>query len=157
MACASDVTRACWANTVTQRSARMRFAGRKVMEVNDKETSQIPFGMFELDAAGTVLHYSPASEDKRVGSDSLIGKNFFGDLISIAQMEELKGRFLSFMADGDSVERFTISFPYKQESVKVQIVMAHLTEKSERGRERFAIIRLMPERYAPAATTFADA
>jgi photoactive yellow protein len=122
------------------------------MEVNDNKTSQIPFGMFELDASGVVVHYSPASEGKRSeASDSLIGKNFFGDLISISQMEELKGRFLSFMADGDSVERFTISFPYNQESVKVQIVMAHLTEKSERGRERFAIIRLMPERYAPAA------
>jgi photoactive yellow protein len=128
------------------------------MEVNDNETSQIPFGMFELDAAGVVVHYSPASEEKRSeSSGGLIGKNFFGDLISISQMEELKGRFLRFMADGDSVERFTISFPYKQSNVKVQIVMAHLTEKSERGRERFAIIRLMPERYAPAVTTFADA
>lgn len=119
------------------------------MPVSDNETSQIPFGMFELDAAGTVLHYSPATEEKRgAHSNGIVGRNFFNDLISIAQIEALKGRFLSFMADGDSVERFTISFPYNHSSIKVQIVMAHVTEKSENGRERFALIRLMPEKQA---------
>jgi photoactive yellow protein len=122
------------------------------MEVNDNEISQIPFGMFELDASGTIIHYSPASERKSNDhANGMVGKNFFNDLVAIAQMEELKSRFLTFMADGDSVERFSLSFPYNQESVKVQIVMAHLIERSERGRERFALVRFMPETYAPAA------
>lgn len=119
------------------------------------DNAQIPFGMFELDAAGTVLHYSPAAEDKRDAlANAIVGRNFFGELSSIAQIEELKGRFLRFMTDGDSVERFTISFPHNHSSVKVQIVMACLTEKSEGGRERFALIRLMPESQ-PTATSFA--
>jgi photoactive yellow protein len=108
--------------------------------------------MFELDAAGVVIHYSPATDEKRdAPNESIVGRNFFDDLASLGQVEELRGRFLSFMAHGDSVERFTISFPYNQSSIKVQIVMAHLIERSERGRERFALIRLMPERYETAA------
>ena len=117
-----------------------------------KEHSQIPFGMFELDAAGVVVHYSPVMEEKQAASArGIVGKNFFDDLVFIEHVEELKRRFLSFMAHGDSVERFTVSFPYNQSSIKVQIVMAHLIERSERGRERFALIRLMPERYERTA------
>jgi photoactive yellow protein len=121
------------------------------MEVNDNEITIIPFGMFELDASGTVIHYSPASEGKRDAvANNIMGQNFFNELVPITQVEELKSRFLNFMANGTSVERFTVSFPYNQESIKVQIVMAHLSEKTEKGRERFALVRLMPEAYAPA-------
>jgi hypothetical protein len=60
------------------------------------------------------------------------------------------------MADGASVERFTVSFPYKRSNVKVQIVMAHVSEKSENGRERFALLRVMPETYS-SASSFARA
>src|SRR5215210_5453196 len=119
--------RECSANTATPTSVRVSFIGRKDMAVSDNDTSQIPFGMYELDAAGIVIHYSPAAETKRDAlAGKIVGKNFFDDLVAIAQVEELKGRFLAFMADGDSVERFSLSFPLNQESVKVQIVMAHI-------------------------------
>jgi photoactive yellow protein len=123
------------------------------MEVNDKEISIIPFGMFELNAAGTVVHYSPATEERRdAQSNKVLGQNFFDDLFPTLQVAEMKSRFHRFMADGTSVERFTVSFPYNHESIKVQIVMAHLSEKTERGHERFALIRLMPDIYAPASS-----
>ena len=135
----------------THMNVKARFAGPEVMEVNDNENTIIPFGMFELDASGVVVHYSPATEEKQDAlSINVMGRNFFDDLASISQVEELKSRFLRFMADGTSVERFTVSFPYNQNNVKVQIVMAHLSEQTERGRERFALIRLMPETFAPA-------
>jgi photoactive yellow protein len=150
--------RACSANTATHMSVRAGFDGREDIQVSDNEiTRTIPFGMFELDAAGTVVHYSAASEEKKETlANSILGRNFFDELISISQVEELKSRFLKFMANGTSVERFTISFPYNQETIKVQVVMAHLSEKTEKGRERFALIRLMPEAYA-TASSFAEA
>jgi photoactive yellow protein len=117
--------------------------------VNDNEVSVIPFGMFELDAAGTVIHYSPATEERKDRLPvNILGRNFFDRLASISAVEELKSRFLNFMADGTSFERFTISFPYNQESIKLQIVMAHVSEKSENGRERFALLRVMPETHS---------
>jgi photoactive yellow protein len=133
------------------------YSGREDIQVSDNEITTIPFGMFELDATGTVVHYSAASEEKKdTLANNILGRNFFDELIAILQVEELKSRFLRFMADGTSVERFTISFPYNQENIKVQIVMAHLSEKTEKGRERFALIRLMPEAYA-TASSFAEA
>jgi photoactive yellow protein len=144
--------RECSESMVTPMSVRARFVGRKDMGVNDKEISPIPFGLLELDAAGVVVHYSPATEAKRETlSGEIVGKNFFEELTTIAQVEELKRRFHSFMADGDSVERLSLSFSFNGESIKVQIVMAHLIERTERGRERFALIRLMPDKYANAA------
>jgi photoactive yellow protein len=140
-------------STATRTSVKAGFAGREVGQVNDNEITMIPFGMFELDAAGTVIHYSAASEEKnQTLVNNILGRNFFDELISVSQVEELKSRFLKFMADGTSVERFTLSFPYNQESIKVQIVMAHLSEKTEKGRERFALVRLMPEAYATTSS-----
>ena len=143
--------RACSASMVTCMNAKALFAGRKGMEVSDNEITTIPFGMFELNAAGVVVHYSPASEkDKNAPQHKIVGRNFFDELVAISQVGELKSRFLNFMADGASVARFTVSFPYHQGNVKVQIVMAHVSEKSENGRERFALLRVMPETSAPA-------
>ena len=124
------------------------------MGVSDNEITTIPFGMFELNAAGVVVHYSPASEEARDAlAKNIVGRNFFDDLAGISQVGELKNRFLNFMADGTSVARFTVSFPYNQSSVKVQIVMAHVSEKSENGRERFALLRVMPETYSHASSS----
>jgi photoactive yellow protein len=123
------------------------------MEVSDNETSIIPFGMFELNAEGTIVHYSPATEGRsQTLSRGVVGRNFFNDFFRTSQVEDFKSRFHNFMADGTSVERFTLSFPYNREGIKIQVVMAHLSEKTERGHERFALIRLMPDAYAQPPT-----
>jgi photoactive yellow protein len=123
------------------------------MEVKDNEISTIPFGMFELNATVTIVHYSPATEKRRAAlADKVVGRNFFDDFFSTSQVENFKSRFHAFMADGTSVDRFTIIFPYHEESIKIQVVMAHLSEKTERGHERFALIRLMPESHPPASS-----
>src|SRR5215210_4832228 len=102
--------RACSASMVTRMSAKARFAGRKGMGVSDNEVTPIPFGMFELNAAGMVVHYSPASEkDRDALAKNIVGRNFFDELVAVSQVGELKSRFLNFMADGISVERFTVS------------------------------------------------
>jgi photoactive yellow protein len=145
--------RACSANTATHTSAKADCTGLEDMEVSDNETSIIPFGMFELNATGTIIHYSPAMEVHREEfAGKVVGQNFFDDLSSISQVENLKSRFHAFMANGTSVDRFTLTFHYRQESIKIQVVMAHLSEKTENGRERFALIRLMPELHAPASS-----
>ncbi|HUQ31881.1 MAG TPA: PAS domain-containing protein [Pyrinomonadaceae bacterium] len=121
--------------------------------MKDNEISTIPFGMLELDATGTIVHYSPATEERRAElAGKVVGRNFFEDFFSAAQVQNFKSRFHAFMADGASVDRFTLIFPYREESIKIQVVMAHLSEKTERGHERFALIRLMPEADVPASS-----
>ncbi len=116
------------------------------MEANDRAAPPIPFGLFELDSAGTVIHYSPQKHEKvNAQKENIVGRNFFDDLIAVAEASDLKTRFHAFMAEGSSVERFTVNFPFIESIIKVQIVMAHITEQSENGRKQFALIRLTPE------------
>jgi photoactive yellow protein len=106
----------------------------------------LPFGLFELDAAGMVIRYSPASENAPAfEARDVWGRNFFTEIAPVEQVVGFRLRFHSFMASGLAVERFTTTFAHGQQNVKVQIMMAHITEKSEDGRRRLALVRIMPE------------
>lgn len=108
--------------------------------------SALPFGLLELDATGTVIRYSPAAEqNSEMQARDVIGRNFFKELVPVGQVSDFQSRFQVFMANGESIQRFTSSFPSDQGQVKVQILLARITEKSEHGRERLALVRIMPE------------
>jgi photoactive yellow protein len=112
----------------------------------NSSVSILPFGLFELDAAGTVIRYSPASESApAVEANTVWGRNFFTDIAPVEQVVGFRLRFHSFMASGQAIERFTTTFAHGQQNIKVQIMLAHITEKSEDGRRRLALVRIMPE------------
>ena len=106
----------------------------------------LPLGLLELDAAGTVIRYSPADEqNSAVQPHHILGRNFFTEVAPCEQVSEVKSRFLSFMAFGDAVQKFSITCPVEQKNIKIQIMLARVTETGERGRERLALVRIMPE------------
>jgi photoactive yellow protein len=117
---------------------------------NKDQSYIIPFGLLELDGQGTVVHFSPARETEAGNGahDQVVGKNFFDDVMPVLPVKEFKDRFLRFMSIGESVQRFTIKFPFEQQDVRVQIMLARITERSERTSERLALVRLMPENFA---------
>lgn len=115
------------------------------------QLTDIPYGLIELDTVGTVIRYSPASEKRSPEMPNIVGQNFFNEVAPFAEVKELKGRFLSFMAFGDAIERFTVKVPFEQQNVKIQILLARITEQTERGRERLALVRLMPDTASMAA------
>jgi photoactive yellow protein len=106
----------------------------------------LPFGLFELDPAGKVIRYSPATETApTVEAKDIWGRNFFTEVAPVEQVVGFRLRFHSFMANGQAVERFTTTFAHGQQNIKVQIMMAHITERSDDGRKRLALVRVMPE------------
>jgi photoactive yellow protein len=106
----------------------------------------LPFGLFELDPTGTVIRYSPASETTpTVEARDIWGRNFFTEIAPVEQVVGFRVRFHSFMANGQAVERFTTTFAHGEQNIKVQIMLAHITEKSDEGRKRLALVRIMPE------------
>jgi photoactive yellow protein len=112
----------------------------------DSSPFVLPFGLFELDPAGTVIRYSPASEaTPTVEAKDIWGRNFFTEIAPVEQVVGFRLRFHSFMASGQAVERFTTVFEHEQRNIKVQIMLAHITEKSDDGRKRLALVRIMPE------------
>jgi photoactive yellow protein len=105
----------------------------------------LPFGLLELDAAGTVIRYSPAAEQNAPAhSQDIVGRNFFTEVAPCEQVNEVKSRFLAFMAFGDAVQKFSITCPGEDESVKIQIMLARVTELLDERRERLALVRIMP-------------
>ena len=108
----------------------------------------LPFGLLELDASGTVIRYSPAAEQNTVAlAKDVLGRNFFKELAPIEQVSDFQSRFRVFMTNGESIQRFTSVFSSEQGQIKVQILLARITETSEHGRERLALVRIMPEMY----------
>jgi photoactive yellow protein len=108
--------------------------------------SFLPFGLLELDASGTVIRYSPASEQhSEVLAKDVLGRNFFKEVVPVEQVSDFQSRFKLFMSHGESIQRFSSVFSSEQGQVKVQILLARITEKSEHGRERLALVRIMPE------------
>ena len=112
----------------------------------------LPFGLLELDAAGTVIRYSPAAEQNSpIQAQDILGRNFFTEVAPCEQVSEVKSRFLAFMAFGDAVQKFSIICPVEQRNIKIQIMLARVTETGEHGRERLALVRIMPE-FQPSMT-----
>lgn len=109
-------------------------------------TSALPFGLLELDSAGVVVRYSPAFEqNSKVKSDDVLGRNFFTEIVPTPEVKEHQARFRLFMAQGQTRDQFSTTFPSEEGQIKVQILLARLTEKSKHGSERLALVRIMPE------------
>ena len=109
-------------------------------------STTLPFGLLELDAAGTVVRYSPASEQNpTVKSDNVLGRNFFTEIMPAPQVKDQQARFRLFMTQGQTRDRFSTTFQTEAGQVKVQILLARITEKSEHGSARLALVRVMPE------------
>jgi hypothetical protein len=60
------------------------------------------------------------------------------------EIKEKQARFRLFMAQGQTKDQFSATFPSEEGQIKVQILLARITEKSEECSERLALVRIMP-------------
>jgi photoactive yellow protein len=106
----------------------------------------LPFGLLELDSAGVVVRYSPAFEQNpKVKQGDVLGRNFFTEVLPAPEVKEHQDRFRFFMAEGQTRDQFSTTFQSEGGQIKVQILLALITERSEHGNERLALVRIMPE------------
>ncbi|HEX8707198.1 MAG TPA: PAS domain-containing protein [Pyrinomonadaceae bacterium] len=106
----------------------------------------LPFGLLELDAAGTVTRYSPAQQRQTtLAARDILGRNFFTEVMPARQVSDLQSRFRLFMAQGETLDRSSFIYASEHGPVKVQVLLARVTEKSDAGSEHFALVRIMPE------------
>lgn len=108
--------------------------------------TELPYGLLELDSTGLVLRYAPAFEQNpKVKTDDILGHNFFTEVVPAAEVKDCQARFRLFMEQGQAVDKFTTTFPSDQGSVKVQIVLARILERTKGRVEHLALVRIMPE------------
>ncbi len=105
-----------------------------------------PFGLLELNGAGTVVRFTPAHGEGAAGGQprEVVGHDFFEDIAPVEELRRLKGRFLAFMAFGDSAQRLDFRFPYEGSVVAAHIVLTRLADRGELGSARLALVRLTP-------------
>jgi photoactive yellow protein len=108
--------------------------------------TELPYGLLELDAKGTVLRYAPAFEQNpQVKADDVMGHNFFNEVMPGSEIKECQSRFQRFMEEGLTLDKFNTTLATEKGPVKVQIMLAQILEKTEGAVERLALVRIMPD------------
>jgi photoactive yellow protein len=114
--------------------------------MNQASLNHLPYGLLELDSTGIVVRYSPAFEQNpTVKADEILGRNFFTEVLPAPEVKEHQDRFRLFMTEGQTRDQFSTTFASEGGLVEVQILLALITERSEHGSERLALVRVMPE------------
>ena len=87
------------------------------------ELDDLPFGVLELDAAGTIVRINRV-EARRTGRDpeEFLGLNFFEDVAPCANVQEFAGEFRDGVRRGDLEKVFRFVYPLNDRSERVVVV-----------------------------------
>jgi hypothetical protein len=87
------------------------------------------FGLYELSGDGKVLYSRPRREG-RLGDPvpETVGQDFFHDIASFDNTEDLRRQFSRFLSDGSPVDSFVFDFLFEAEVVRTQICLARAYE-----------------------------
>jgi hypothetical protein len=111
---------------------------------NGKSFNALPFGWMELDAAGTVTQYSPASEEKEQSNVllNLVGCNLFTDVAPIAQVAEFHDRFQVFLQSPLPTEVFNLKFKDSHTSFQARIMLAQINAQHQSSNGKTVLVRV---------------
>ena len=107
-------------------------------------------GLFELDNSGTVLYRRPVENNVLLGCSEpqAVGKDFFQDVVSFQNRDDLKRYFKRFVTSDRSVDNFIFDCLCNDETIKTRISM---TRGSESGSDRNANIVILEIKRAKAS------
>jgi hypothetical protein len=98
------------------------------------ERNVVPFGLLELDAAGTVLYYRPdGQEDEDMDASTLVGRNLLTEVVPINDAREFRDRLYSFRWGDAPADSFNFTFCLEEGCVLVKVLLAHIREQTEAG------------------------
>lgn len=94
----------------------------------------IPYGLMELDEAGTVIYYKSENRGVFVKPETeIVGRNFFSDIAAIAEAKELQNQIKEFRRSHRPASSFTFTFELKHRRVPVRVLLARIHERSTVG------------------------
>jgi hypothetical protein len=103
------------------------------MNINSLMTP-IPYGLMELDEAGTVLHYKPEDRGLFVKPEGeIVGSNFFTDIAAIAGAKDFQHHIKEFRRGHAPAQSFTYIFELKHRRFPVRVLLARTHERSTEG------------------------
>ncbi len=96
----------------------------KVNSVSEAELDSLPYGVIQLDAIGTVLHYN-AFEAGLSGltKQKVVGKNFFKEIAPCTDLQQFHGRFQEGVAASELHCTFRFHFAFKERPCDVTVTL----------------------------------
>lgn len=97
-------------------------------------TSQNLFGVYEMDAAGTVFYHKAIAGNRADESvPSLIGHNFFDEIGVFQNVKEFQQRFKYFVNNSHPADGFNFDFqlPEKVLGIRVRLVRVRETQDDQ--------------------------
>ena len=92
---------------------------------------ELPFGLVELDSAGTVLYFNPEGKDG--ATPPLVGRNFFTDIKPVAEDEAFQRHIKNFRQSSAPSQSFSFSFNHGGGLLSVRVLLARIHEYSQDG------------------------
>jgi len=91
------------------------------------------FGLFELDPAGKVLYFrtEPEGDSDRVSPADVAGRNFFDEVASFENVEELRRRIGSFTHSNGQADNFNFTCRFNNDLLPVRVLLARICERSD--------------------------
>jgi photoactive yellow protein len=90
---------------------------------------ELPFGVLQLDHAGTVLNYNEYESGlSGLPKSNVIGHNFFTEIAPCTDLKEFRGEFEELVAHKKLNATFRYYFPFPKRPREVEITMLYSRE-----------------------------
>jgi hypothetical protein len=102
-----------------------------------------PFGLFELDSAGTVLYSrpDPAGETNANWPD-VVGRNFYIEVAAFGNIEELRRKIAQFTYSSSPADSFHFECECEDGPLAVRILLARIRERSSNDRTKSVLVHI---------------
>lgn len=104
-------------------------------------TSHSLCGLFEVDAAGTILYSKVesdgVSDDRKTG---LKGLNFYDEVLPFTNVGEFRQHLDYFISGGNSVDNFNFTCRFDDGSEQVKVRLVRVSEREYDGRAKLTIV-----------------
>lgn len=106
-------------------------------------TKQKLFGLFELDAAGTVLYsrVEPEGDAPAVRPD-FAGRNFYAEVAPFENVEEFRRRVTGFAQGVSPAHTFSFDCRYGGDTLPVSVLLARVRERTCGERTRSVLVHI---------------
>lgn len=94
----------------------------------------IPYGLMELNEAGTVIYYKSENKGLFAGPETeIIGRNFFTDIAVVAEAKDFQSQIREFRRGHMPARSFNFTFESKHHRLPVRVLLARIHERSTTG------------------------
>ena len=112
-------------------------------------SAQELFGLFELDAAGTVLYYriEPAGT-----SPDMAGHNFYDEVAPFENVEEFRRHVTQFTHGAKPADSFNFDCRYEDYAQPVRVLLARICERVDRNNTKSVLVHIRRARNTQGET-----